>query len=192
LPKTRAHRASGLIVCATRVIEKGAQRPLWVRDRDRGGASRLRPSHTTWHLRARARRRPPHIPTRRPDWLCSASLPRKSKTCRDRMEPSCREEPGIQTHGGPDQEKPSGLAPRAAWGRGPIANCQVGHDHIDRHDYIDRHDDYLIVAQPRPDEPTETLAAHFVAHSHTPRNRCVRFVFGVAAASRNTRFQAAC
>ena len=28
--------------------------------------------------------------------------------CRDRMEPSCRE-PGIQTHGGPDQEKPSGL-----------------------------------------------------------------------------------
>src|SRR5260370_27201880 len=32
---------------------------------------------------------------------------------------------------------------------------------------------------------------HFVAHSHTPRNRCVRFVFGVAAASRNTRFQAA-
>ena len=33
---------------------------------------------------------------------------------------------------------------------------------------------------------------HFVAHSHTPRNRCVRFVFGVAAASRNTRFQAAC
>jgi hypothetical protein len=33
--------------------------------------------------------------------------------CRDRMEPSCRE-PGIQTHGGPDQEKPSGLAPRTA------------------------------------------------------------------------------
>jgi hypothetical protein len=31
---------------------------------------------------------------------------------------------------------------------------------------------------------------HFVAQSHTPRNRCVRFVFGVAAASRNTRFQA--
>ena len=30
-----------------------------------------------------------------------------------------------------------------------------------------------------------------MAHSHTPRNRCVRFVFGVAAASRNTRFQAA-
>jgi hypothetical protein len=30
-----------------------------------------------------------------------------------------------------------------------------------------------------------------VAHSHTPRNSCVRFVFGVAAASRNTRFQAA-
>jgi hypothetical protein len=30
-----------------------------------------------------------------------------------RMEPSCRE-PSIQTHGGPDQEKPSGLAPRAA------------------------------------------------------------------------------
>ena len=27
--------------------------------------------------------------------------------------------------------------------------------------------------------------------AHTPRNRCVRFVFGVAAASRNTRFQAA-
>src|SRR5437588_3549217 len=26
----------------------------------------------------------------------------------------------------------------------------------------------------------------------TPRNSCVRFVFGVAAASRNTRFQAAC
>ena len=33
--------------------------------------------------------------------------------CRDRMEPSCRE-PRIQTHGGPDQEKLSGLAPRAA------------------------------------------------------------------------------
>ena len=33
---------------------------------------------------------------------------------------------------------------------------------------------------------------HFVAQSHTPRNRCVRFVFGVAAASRNTRFQAPC
>src|SRR5262249_60634718 len=32
---------------------------------------------------------------------------------------------------------------------------------------------------------------HFVAHSHTPRTSCVRFVFGVAAASRNTRFQAA-
>ena len=30
-----------------------------------------------------------------------------------------------------------------------------------------------------------------MAHSHTPRNSCVRFVFGVAAASRNTRFQAA-
>ena len=28
--------------------------------------------------------------------------------CRDRMEPSCRE-PGIQTHGVPDQQKPSGL-----------------------------------------------------------------------------------
>ena len=32
----------------------------------------------------------------------------------------------------------------------------------------------------------------FVAQSHTPRNRCVRFVFGVTAASRNTRFQATC
>src|SRR5258707_8478389 len=32
---------------------------------------------------------------------------------------------------------------------------------------------------------------HFVAHSHTPRTRCVRFVFGVTAASRNTRLQAA-
>ena len=32
---------------------------------------------------------------------------------------------------------------------------------------------------------------HFVAQSHTPRNSCVRFVFGVATASRNTRFQAA-
>ena len=31
-----------------------------------------------------------------------------------------------------------------------------------------------------------------MAQSHTPLNRCVRFVFGVAAASRNTRFQAAC
>jgi hypothetical protein len=30
-----------------------------------------------------------------------------------------------------------------------------------------------------------------VAHSHTPRTRCVRFVFGVTAASRNTRLQAA-
>jgi hypothetical protein len=30
-----------------------------------------------------------------------------------------------------------------------------------------------------------------LAHSQTPRNRCVRFVFGVTAASRNTRFQAA-
>jgi len=30
-----------------------------------------------------------------------------------------------------------------------------------------------------------------VAQSHTPRTGCVRFVFGVAAASRNTRFQAA-
>ena len=30
-----------------------------------------------------------------------------------------------------------------------------------------------------------------MAHSHTPRNRCVRFVFGIAAASRNTRLQAA-
>jgi hypothetical protein len=26
---------------------------------------------------------------------------------------------------------------------------------------------------------------------NAPRNRCVRFVFGVTAASRNTRFQAA-
>jgi hypothetical protein len=32
---------------------------------------------------------------------------------------------------------------------------------------------------------------HFVAQSHTPRTGCVRFVCGVAAASRNTRFQAA-
>ncbi len=32
---------------------------------------------------------------------------------------------------------------------------------------------------------------HFVAQSHTPRNRCVRFVAGVAAGSRNTRYQAA-
>src|SRR4249920_2097677 len=45
-----------------------------------------------------------------------------SRSCDDcgvcgvyRMEPRCRE-PGIQTHGGPDQEKPSGLAPRAALG----------------------------------------------------------------------------
>ena len=30
-----------------------------------------------------------------------------------------------------------------------------------------------------------------MAHSHTPRTRGVRFVFGVAAASCNTRFQAA-
>ena len=30
-----------------------------------------------------------------------------------------------------------------------------------------------------------------MAHSHTPRTSCVRFVFGVTAASRNTRFQAA-
>jgi hypothetical protein len=30
-----------------------------------------------------------------------------------------------------------------------------------------------------------------VAHSQTPRTRRVRFVFGVTAASRNTRFQAA-
>src|SRR5215471_14664915 len=30
------------------------------------------------------------------------------------------------------------------------------------------------------------------AQSHTPRNRCVRFVAGVAVGSRNTRFQAAC
>ena len=30
-----------------------------------------------------------------------------------------------------------------------------------------------------------------MAHSHTPRNSCVRFVFGIAAASRNTRLQAA-
>jgi hypothetical protein len=28
--------------------------------------------------------------------------------------------------------------------------------------------------------------------NHTPRNRCVRFVAGVAVGSRNTRFQAAC
>jgi hypothetical protein len=28
----------------------------------------------------------------------------------------------------------------------------------------------------------------FVAQSHTPCKRCVRFVFGIAAASRNTRF----
>ncbi len=33
--------------------------------------------------------------------------------------------------------------------------------------------------------------AHFVAQSHTPRNRCVRFVAAVAVSSRNTRFQAA-
>ena len=30
-----------------------------------------------------------------------------------------------------------------------------------------------------------------MAQSHTPRISCVRFVFGVTAASRNTRFQAA-
>jgi hypothetical protein len=33
---------------------------------------------------------------------------------------------------------------------------------------------------------------HYGAQSHTPRNRCVRFVAGVAVGSRNTRFQAAC
>src|SRR5262249_29379997 len=32
---------------------------------------------------------------------------------------------------------------------------------------------------------------HFVAHFHTPPTSCVLFVFGVTAASRNTRFQAA-
>ena len=36
------------------------------------------------------------------------------------------------------------------------------------------------------------LGPSLVAQSHTPRNRCVRFVFGVTAASRNTRFQATC
>src|SRR5215472_883770 len=41
---------------------------------------------------------------------------------------------------------------------------------------------------PRPPLPR---FHHFGAQSHTPRTRCVRFVFGVAAASRNTRFQAA-
>jgi hypothetical protein len=40
-----------------------------------------------------------------------------------------------------------------------------------------------ILALPRLD--------HFVEHSHTPRTRCVCFVFGVTAASRNIRFQAA-
>ena len=29
-----------------------------------------------------------------------------------------------------------------------------------------------------------------MAHSHTPRTSCVRFAFGIAAALRNTRFQA--
>jgi hypothetical protein len=33
---------------------------------------------------------------------------------------------------------------------------------------------------------------HYGAQSHTPRNRCVRFVADVAVGSRNTRFQAAC
>ncbi len=33
---------------------------------------------------------------------------------------------------------------------------------------------------------------HYGAQSHTPRNRCVRFVAGVAVGSRNTCFQAAC
>ena len=47
--------------------------------------------------------------------LSTASPATRDVRCRDRMEPSCRE-PGIQTHGGPDQEKPSGLAPRAALG----------------------------------------------------------------------------
>jgi hypothetical protein len=37
--------------------------------------------------------------------------------CRDRMEPSCRE-PGIQTHGGPDQGETLRACPACrAWGR---------------------------------------------------------------------------
>jgi hypothetical protein len=31
----------------------------------------------------------------------------------------------------------------------------------------------------------------YIRTINTPRNRCVRFVFGITAASRNTRFQAA-
>ena len=38
--------------------------------------------------------------------------------------------------------------------------------------------------------PPAGLPGAPVAQSHTPRNRYVRFVFGAAAASRNTRFQA--
>src|ERR1700704_3150256 len=41
-------------------------------------------------------------------------------------------------------------------------------------------------------QPPPQRKGYFGAQSHTPRNRCVRFVFGIAAASRNTRFQAAC
>jgi hypothetical protein len=49
-------------------------------------------------------------------WILEARTRRRSGMCGVyRMEASCRE-PGIQTHGGPNQEKPSGLAPRAALG----------------------------------------------------------------------------
>jgi hypothetical protein len=57
-------------------------------------------------------------------------------------------------------------------------------------DYLDpRLAEAVRDTMPRKQSPLPRVH-HFVAHSHTPRNRCVRFVFGVTAASRNTRFQA--
>jgi hypothetical protein len=60
-------------------------------------------------------------------WIFEARTQRRSGMCGVyRME-----EPGIQTHGGPDQEKPSGLAPRAALGlalvlaRSAVANWWI-------------------------------------------------------------------
>jgi hypothetical protein len=49
----------------------------------------------------------------------------------------------------------------------------------------------LLMLRSTPTTVSAPAITHYVAQSHTPRTRSVRFVAGVAVGSRNTRSQAA-
>jgi len=61
-----------------------------------------------------------------------------------------------------------------------------------RRDGYASHNAIAYIAFNRRDSLRSQRQGYFVAQSQTPFTRCVRFVCDVAAASRNTRFWAAC